>query len=1029
MRWVIYVVLIVLLTASAVAFNLENYPSMFIDPTTNAFTGYIVIGDNPTSQENDAASDIASQLPTAQTISALRHPDISLPTITIGCDNTVTLSYLRYPDAQTCRDSVPHDGMIRIQRSLTGNPQVIVVGSTDFGTQMAARVLQNRNYLGLSGTTVHVLGTSLSIDEIQIIPERGLPISGTLDLSFANTQPLPLGTGVSSTHVDAGTQLEFSQAGQQLGYMGISFSSAISAISPGAYTFDLLDSGVPTGYISFTYNSGQVEITNIQFNIIGSDVSQWIPSGGAVSKIIELKMDDGTPRGDFTIIFTIYSIEEGFLDFTNQGVLLGAATVTVDSTVPDPIDNNLANFFKGRITNTQGAPVGGVLVALLGDTIFSFNIQTGDYFGRIIGPLGEPINFLWNGNIVGSSTIQDTSNYRELNFVVDPSQKHYADEDHDSIPDALDRCPGTVESSVNAQGCSCEQLDCPGKCSISITEFSSRPICSESCFDGIMNQDETGMDCGGSCGPCLTCDTPEICMTDSPQFCTSDLTVVNNCATCGCPLDFQCDSDGQCYQEVELQNLICKVNDYEVGTDIDCATFNIQPDEVWVELMGPYGLDEEQARTLIADLRSLVGAEDFKQQALQQIQSYSLASDIAGYILDQFQTNFFQKDFWHQEKVSDYVHINVHGLPSLAAQRYEDKANDIVDKWKACIRTKQSCVQSGTPCDSASSLTRRQEQIKNAIKKEVTKRIRGEIPSLGEFLGVSLSPKIDVSRYSTEVPSTATCEPARITPLSGCKNLISNGPSEQKADLLFIGDGFFTESGFRQIISELLDYEGQSFDTDAEGFFSREPLKSIKAKFNIWYIMADGRIQYFEDEDDPSLGVRASDDDLYSLQSFCPHADYTVLLANRGFRSYCYFGTPCVVSMLAEAHPGRLLTHELGHGIGSLEDEYYHFLESRDDPNVVEDLHFNTGPNCMANEQEAQVKWAGLNGISFFEGCGGDCGEQCASYVRPTYNSIMRYQSWKRACMIDAIECQGPPFDDFYAVNEYEILNALSQFS
>jgi len=43
-------------------------------------------------------------------------------------------------------------------------------------------------------------------------------------------------------------------------------------------------------------------------------------------------------------------------------------------------------------------------------------------------------------------------------------------------------------------------IDCGGVC----------PACpDESCFDGIQNQDETGVDCGGSCSPCGTTMNPD----------------------------------------------------------------------------------------------------------------------------------------------------------------------------------------------------------------------------------------------------------------------------------------------------------------------------------------------------------------------------------------------------------------------------------------------------------------------------------------------------------------------------------------
>ena len=100
------------------------------------------------------------------------------------------------------------------------------------------------------------------------------------------------------------------------------------------------------------------------------------------------------------------------------------------------------------------------------------------------------------------------------------------------------------------------------------------------------------------------------------------------------------------------------------------------------------------------------------------------------------------------------------------------------------------------------------------------------------------------------------------------------------------------------------------------------------------------------------------------------------------------------------------------------------------------DISQETVPNCKVSKSDAEAAWGPLvnEKIGYFEGCGGDCDDSCAKNIKPTSNSIMRYHnliSTKPECSPindGKVECQGPPFDPFYGVNERELLNVLSKF-
>jgi len=86
---------------------------------------------------------------------------------------------------------------------------------------------------------------------------------------------------------------------------------------------------------------------------------------------------------------------------------------------------------------------------------------------------------------------------------------------------------------VNLDGASCESLNWNGGGVLSCNEncIFDTSNCIPTCDDGILNGDETGIDCGG--GTCSSCSNGELCVSDSD--CTSGI-----CDSGVCVYDIQC---------------------------------------------------------------------------------------------------------------------------------------------------------------------------------------------------------------------------------------------------------------------------------------------------------------------------------------------------------------------------------------------------------------------------------------------------------------------------------------------------------
>ncbi len=225
---------------------------------------------------------------------------------------------------------------------------------------------------------------------------------------------------------------------------------------------------------------------------------------------------------------------------------------------------------------------------------------------------------------------------------------------------------------------------------------------------------------------------------------------------------------------------------------------------------------------------------------------------------------------------------------------------------------------------------------------------------------------------------------------TSCVPVINTGSSEERADIVFLGDGYENYGELEQDIMEMITFNGNK-----RGLFSMYPFSgNNKMKFNIWMVQPEqelarqGCVQIQGCK--KILGIKfcdykpvckIGDIDLKSApnvttgtkQAFsqCPAVDYKVTLSKNGkgdYRSFCPYQNQsfkvkandgskgyitlselgCFLGLDAvqESQWGKLLTHEFGHQFGKLKDEYM------DERNTAAD-----GPNCVENIEQARKAW------------------------------------------------------------------------
>lgn len=224
-----------------------------------------------------------------------------------------------------------------------------------------------------------------------------------------------------------------------------------------------------------------------------------------------------------------------------------------------------------------------------------------------------------------------------------------------------------------------------------------------------------------------------------------------------------------------------------------------------------------------------------------------------------------------------------------------------------------------------------------------------------------------------------------------CSELREINPSARPGaiDFLLIPDGYDNREEFVRDAQKV-----------ADGIFAVQPFGANRNKF-MFYTTPIGTelAQYQSDIQVGGAGIALPFTSMaHSMVKQCGSMDVVMVLSKKSFVSFADSSGIIAMSM-PETSSMATVVHELGHGFGSLSDEYVLIMPGKSG-NLM-------GPNCIADERAAKRIWSGLlNSDEEAEaliadakswpveemGCGGLCNARCKSYIRPSLNSIMRHE-------------------------------------
>jgi hypothetical protein len=272
-----------------------------------------------------------------------------------------------------------------------------------------------------------------------------------------------------------------------------------------------------------------------------------------------------------------------------------------------------------------------------------------------------------------------------------------------------------------------------------------------------------------------------------------------------------------------------------------------------------------------------------------------------------------------------------------------------------------------------------------------------------------------------------------------CHDLMINGDPRDKMNIVVIGDGYSESQAadLENAAQMVFDFNGNN---NQKGVFYAEPFKSQKAKFNFYYA-ARGNMAHNSSTGSPLRCYTYPNNDTCdpgrdqngtvwglllegAAGSFqgCPNTnliDRFAIISKWSFRDHAYSGLVSADSLpgspaIQQSYgcganyfcqekcpiggdtcnsPGRITTHEFGHLIGELADEYVE--QEKGDVAPV-------SPNCADTIAQANSWWTGTDAeivaTPGSDGCDQTVGQwyHGCSYVcnnyRPYQNSIMRNQ-------------------------------------
>jgi hypothetical protein len=181
-------------------------------------------------------------------------------------------------------------------------------------------------------------------------------------------------------------------------------------------------------------------------------------------------------------------------------------------------------------------------------------------------------------------------------------------------------------------------------------------------------------------------------------------------------------------------------------------------------------------------------------------------------------------------------------------------------------------------------------------------------------------------------------------------------------DIVFVGDGYTPSllAAYRARVAGLIS----DLTADAEGIVGRDP-----ALFNFHRIdlvapsteVADRALRSCKREDGGSRFLVGDDFRVERAVAMAPAADVVVVLVAdtdyaRGTAGVSLFGTPIIRMLHGDSH--RVLTHELGHALIGLADEYVDF--DRAHPVVGRYVRWTTSPLPPNLSLDPDETWGGL---------------------------------------------------------------------
>ncbi|QIS11543.1 M64 family metallopeptidase [Nocardia arthritidis] len=247
-----------------------------------------------------------------------------------------------------------------------------------------------------------------------------------------------------------------------------------------------------------------------------------------------------------------------------------------------------------------------------------------------------------------------------------------------------------------------------------------------------------------------------------------------------------------------------------------------------------------------------------------------------------------------------------------------------------------------------------------------------------------------VTPVHDEVPAPQSAVRADVVPIQ------VTGPSDQRFDLVFVGDGY---------TSDELDKYKQDVLNRWNEMIQVEPFKSEQNSFDVWAVNVVSQESGVSNDPQGTHRSTALEmtfwcdgierllcvNETKALQfaGLAPAADQVIALANT--TKYGGAGGRVATSSGQNVKAGQIVLHELGHSIGGLADEYDYPDDTYTGPEPREP---NASTYTAAQMQQNQTKWYRYLGKQSPDGGVVDTYEGAVYHkygvYRPTENSLMR---------------------------------------